>query len=146
MNAPAPVPRKSVTALHAGIAKVTDLEISFEAVPVQSAAGMMVWAEVQIAYTLSDLEPIVSIRVPIPWNDGDTPAERKGRTLRYARHLIDHACRAGGVGAHERAEASMIEDAVDAIAPPAYAGLAQELGLAKPANEPRQQRRSKSGD
>jgi hypothetical protein len=105
---------------------------------------MIAWADVQITYMLSDLAPIVTIRVPVPWNDSETLGERKGRALRSARQLIDHACRAAGVGAPEPEMSNLIGNAVDAVTPPALAGLAQELGLAKPADEPRQ-RLSKSG-
>jgi hypothetical protein len=109
-------------AINPATAKVTELEISLDAVPVSSAAGMIAWADVQITYMLSDLAPIVTIRVPVPWNDSETLGERKGRALRSARQLIDHACRAAGVGAPEPEMSNLIENAVDAVTPPPLAG------------------------
>src|ERR1700761_7341115 len=128
-------------ALKPSNAKITDFETSFDAVPVASPEGDVIWADVRIDYILSGLTPTVTIRVPVPWNERDTPEERKSKALRCARHLIDPACRAAGVAAAETGrDASTAEDVLDAVTPPALAGLAQELGLATPTTMPRRQR------
>ena len=88
-------------ALKPSTAKITDFETSFDAVPVASAEGEVIWADVRIDYILAGLAPTVTIRVPVPWSERDTPDERKSKALRCARQLIDHACRAAGVGAAE---------------------------------------------
>jgi hypothetical protein len=102
-------------ALKPSTAKITDFETSFDAVPAASAEGDVIWADVQIDYILSGLTPTVTIRVPIPWNQRDTPEERNSKALRCARQLIDHACRAAGVGAAEtEMDDSSVEDVLDA--------------------------------
>ena len=122
-------------------AKITDFETSFDAVPVASAEGEVIWADVRIDYILSGLTPTVTIRVPVPWNERDTPDERKSKALRCARQLIDHACRAAGVGAAEtEIDDSRVEEVLDAVTPTALEGIAQELGLAAPTSKPRRQR------
>jgi hypothetical protein len=96
-------------------------------------------------YILSGLTPTVTIRVPVPWNQRDTPEERKSKASRCARQLIDHACRAAGVGAAEtEMDHSSVEDVLDAVTPTALEGLAQELGLATPTVQPRRQRVTKA--
>lgn len=128
-------------ALKPSTAKITDFETSFDAVPVGSVEGEVIWADVRIDYVLSGLTPTVTIRVPVPWNERDTPDERKSNALLCARRLIDHACRAAGVGAAEtEIDDSRIEEVLDAVAPKALEGIAQELGLAAPSSKPRRQR------
>jgi hypothetical protein len=52
--------------------------------------------------------------------------------------LIDHACRAAGVGAAETEnDDSPVEEILDAVTPTALKGIAQELGLATPTAKPR---------
>lgn len=132
-------------ALKPSTAKITDFETSFDAVPVASAEGDVIWADVRIDYILSDLTPTVTIRVPIPWNESETPEERKSKALRCARQLIDHACRAAGVGAAETGiDDSAMKEVLDAVTPTALEGIAQELGLAPPTAKPRRQRATKA--
>jgi hypothetical protein len=132
-------------ALKPSTAKITDFETSFDAVPVASAEGEIIWADVRIDYILSGLAPTVTIRVPVPWNERDTPEERKSKALRCARQLIDHACRAAGVGAEEsETDDSPVEEILDAVTPTALEGIAQELGLATPTAKPRSQRATKA--
>ena len=132
-------------ALKPSTAKITDSETSFDAVPVASAEGEVIWADVRIDYILSGLTPTVTIRVPVPWNESDTPEERKSKALRCARQLIDHACRAAGVGSAETGiDDNPVEEVIDAVTPTALAGLAQELGLATPTAKPRRQQATKA--
>jgi hypothetical protein len=132
-------------ALKPSTAKITDIETSFDAVPVTSAEGEVIWADVQIDYILSGLTPTVTIRVPLPWHERDTPEDRKSKALRCARQLIDHACRAGGVGAAETGiDDSPVQEILDAVTPTALEGIAQELGLAEPTATPRHQRATKT--
>jgi hypothetical protein len=132
-------------ALKPSTAKITDFETSFDAVPVASAEGEIIWADVRIDYILSGLTPTVTIRVPLPWNERDRTEERKSKALRCARQLIDHACRAAGVGAAEmEADDSPVEEVLDAVTPTALEGIAQELGLAAPTATPRRQRATKA--
>ena len=126
-------------------ATITDFETSFDAVPVASAEGEVIWADVRIDYILSGLTPTVTIRVPVPWNERDTPDERKSKALRCARQLIDHACRAAGVGAAEtEIDDNRVDEVLDAVTPTALEGIAQELGLAAPTSQPRRQRGPKA--
>src|ERR1700761_9153675 len=132
-------------ALKPSNAKITDFETSFDAVPVASAEGDVIWADVRVDYVLSGLTPTVTIRVPVPWSERDTSEERKSKALRCARHLIDHACRAAGMGAVETGTGdSPADDVLDAITPTALEGIAQELGLATPTSHPRRQRATKA--
>jgi hypothetical protein len=131
-------------ALKPSTAKITDFETSFDAVPVASPEGDVIWADVRIDYILSGLTPTVSIRVPVPWSERDTPEERKSKALRCARQLIDHACRAAGVGAAETEIDDSPAEFLDAVTPTALAGIAQELGLATPTAAPRRQRTTKA--
>jgi hypothetical protein len=110
-------------------AKITDFETSFDAAPIASAEGEIVWADVRIDYRLSGLAPRVTIRVPVPWNADESAAQRKAAALRCARELIDHACRAAGVNQGEPETDGALE------------GIAQELGLAPPKTAPSRSRR-----
>ncbi|HEY4076534.1 MAG TPA: hypothetical protein VGM26_06325 [Rhizomicrobium sp.] len=129
-------------ALEPATAKITDLETSFDAVPVFTPNGEVIWADVRIDYILSSLKPCVTIRVPVPWSERDTAEERKANALRCARQLIDHACRAAGTRAPEPGAEDTVAEAIDAATPPPLEGIAQELGLAKPTSEPRHKRGS----
>lgn len=132
-------------ALKPSTAKITDFETSFDAVPVASAEGEVIWADVRIDYILLGLTPMVTIRVPVPWNAGETADERKSKALRCARQLIDHACRAAGVAAAEsEINDSPVEEVLEAVTPTALEGIAQELGLAAPTATPRRQRATKT--
>jgi hypothetical protein len=136
-----PMEPEIAMALKPSTAKITDFETSFDAVPVASAEGEIIWADVRIDYILSGLAPTVTIRVPVPWHERETPEERKSSALRCARQLIDHACRAAGVEAAETGtDDSPVKEALDAITPTALEGIAQELGLATPTATPRRQR------
>jgi hypothetical protein len=104
--------------------------------------GPVLWADVEITYTLAGLEPSVVIRVPVPFEAGETEAQRKAHALRRARLLIDHACQAAGV-APEPAPAETIQDVIEQIVPPALEGVAQELGLAAPTTKPKSPGRKK---
>lgn len=109
--------------LKPATAKILDLETTFDAVPVPSAEGDVIWADVRIEYKLSGLNPTVTIRVPVPWEGADTAELRKSKALRCARQLIDHACRAAGVAsAEEPSEGSSAEDALDATTPNVVSG------------------------
>jgi hypothetical protein len=121
-------------ALKPASAKITDFETSFDAAPVVSAEGEVLWTEVRIDYVLAGLAPSVTIRVPVPWRDSDGAEQRRVQALQSARELIDHACRAAGMQAPpEPPVAAMIEDVV----PSALEGLTQELGLARPTTRAR---------
>jgi hypothetical protein len=140
-----PMESETVMALKSSTAKITDFETSFDAVPMASAEGDVIWADVRIDYILSGLTPTVTIRVPVPWNERETPEERKSKALRCARQLIDHACRAAGVSAAETGmDDSAVEDVLHAVTPAALEGIAQELGLATPTAKPRRQRTAKT--
>ena len=117
-------------------AKVVDLDTAFDAGPVESAEGPLIWATVRIVYTLEGLSPDIAIRVPIAWDEKETPDQRRAQALRAARELIDHACRAVAP-----AEVETVEDIIDAITPSSLEGIAQELGLAAPTSRPKLRRR-----
>jgi hypothetical protein len=112
-------------------AKILDFETTLDVSPVPSADGEVIWADVRIEYILSDLKPTVTIRLPIPWREQDSPEERKAQALRFARQLIDHACLAAGVPAANPVGGLATDDERDE-GTSALEGLAQELGLAAP--------------
>lgn len=122
--------------------KITDFETTFDAVPVAVVGGEVIWADVRIDYLLSGLAPSVVIRVPVPWNESETVEERKGRALRRARELIDHACRAAGVASEEDSVSPSAVERLDAATPAVLEGIAQELGLANPTQQPRRSKRT----
>jgi len=128
-----PAPIKPATA------KLIDLKTVLDPEPVPSREGPIVWATVTMEYTLAGLAPTVTISVPVPWLADETADERRARALGAARQLIDHACRAAGIGPMEAAD-EPTESVIDAITPPALEGLAQELGLTEPTRAPKRQR------
>jgi hypothetical protein len=116
-------------------AKIIDLDAVVESVPVDTPEGPVVWAAIAIQYTLSGLSPGVTIRVPLSWKAGESDAAQRARALQSARLLIEHACRAAGVGPSTEDDGPA--DVLEALVPPALEGLTQELGLAPPATRPR---------
>ncbi len=130
--------RSPPMAIKPSAAKVVDLDTAFDAAPMESAGGPIIWASVTIAYTLAGLSPTVTIRVPVPWRDGESPDQRRAQALRCARQLIEHACRAAGVVPQDaEPDTDTLDDVVEAITPSALEGVAQELGLSKPTTRPK---------
>ena len=127
-------------AIRPNKAKVVDLDAVVESVPVDTPEGPVVWAAISIHYTLSGLSPSVTIRVPLSWKAGESEAAQRGRALQSARLLIEHACRAAGVGPPSDDEEESPADMLEAVMPAALQGLTQELGLASPATRPRRQK------
>ena len=117
-------------------AQVVDLSTRFETLPVETEVGPILWADIQIAYTLAGLNPTVDIRVPVPFEAGETDAQRKAKALRSARLLIDHACQAAGVRADRPVSASL-QEAIEGMIPTSLEGVAQELGLVRPSAKPK---------
>lgn len=119
--------------LKLSTAKIIDLDTAFDATPVETAQGQVIWATVTIEYILSGLKPAVQIRVPVPWDGSEDRDSRRGQALRCARQLIEHACRAAGVGPPETEQMlESIGQAMETIVPSTLEGISQELGLAKP--------------
>lgn len=131
-------------ALKPATAKIIDLDTSVDVVPVESREGPIVWATVKMEYTLAGLNPLVTICVPVPFKDGDTQDERRAQALRCARQLIEHACRAAGVGPAEPNNEGLAEAVVEGVAPSALEGIAQELGLSEPTTAPKRANAAKS--
>lgn len=123
--------------LNHAAAKIADCETSLDAAPTSTPGGNIIWAEVRIAYLLAGLSPTVVIRVPVPWEAGETDDQRRGRALRCARELVDHACRAAGV--RPETVLAPVEPPGDDL-PAVLEGVAQELGLAAPSARPRAKR------
>jgi hypothetical protein len=119
-------------------AKVVDIETSLDAVPVETAVGPVLWATVRLDYVLAGMSPRLDIRVPIPYEAEQTDAERARQALRNARLLIDHACQSSGIQAEKSLNVTQI---VEQLIPTSVEGLAQELGLAKPATRPNRKKR-----
>jgi len=115
--------------INPNAAKVADLSTRFEALPEQTDIGPVLWADVAITYVLAGLNPTVDIRVPIPFKEGDTDADRKRQALRNARLLIDHACQVGGVSA-EVPVSTKIQNAIEEMLPESLQGITQEFGFA----------------
>ena len=131
-------------ALKPSTAKIIDLDTSVDVVPVETREGQVVWATVKMEYTLAGLNPTVTICVPVPFRDGDTQDERRAQALRCARGLIDHACRAAGVGPTEAEPEPLAESMVETVEPSGLEGIAQELGLAEPTQAPKRARAAKT--
>jgi hypothetical protein len=109
-------------------AKISDLTVEIDSVPVETSLGEVAWATVAIAYVSGGVEPTLAIRVPVPWSEVDKERE----ALRRARQLIDHACTFPGLNAAP--SPGLLEDT-------ALEGLAQELGITPPATRPARSRR-----
>lgn len=119
-------------------AKVIDLSTRFETLPVDTEVGPVLWADVEITYTLVGLTPTVDIRVPVPFEKDDSDAQRKSQALRNARLLIDHACQAAGVGRSEfPPPVETVAETFDAATSSVLEGIVQELGFASPTAKPR---------
>src|SRR6201996_9115504 len=128
--------REVPMALKPSTAKITEFETTFDAAPVAGPEGEVIWADVRIDYLLSGLFPRVTIRGPIPWSPNDTVDQRRSKALRCARELIDHACRASGIGPQETDLDSMSISGGIETAPSVLEGAMQELGLAAPTTRP----------
>lgn len=126
----------SAIQLKTNTAKVTDLSTRFETLPVDTEIGPILWADVDITYTLAGLTPTVSIRVPVPFEAGDSEAQRKSQALRNARLLIDHACQAANVPSDKPVSES-VQDVIAQVIPSGLDGVAQELGITKPQTKPK---------
>lgn len=131
-------------ALKPATAKIIDLDTTVDVVPVESREGPIVWATVKMEYTLAGLTPLVTICVPVPWKDSDTQDERRAQALRCARQLIEHACRAAGVGPAEPVTEGLAEAMAEEIVPSALEGISQELGLAAPTAAPKRIKTTKT--
>lgn len=112
---------------------VTELDTAFDAVPTDGPEGPVLWATVKIDYVMAGLLPVVTIRVPVPFDPEEPEARRRGKALRCARQLIDHACQVAGTLPSEPETSRRTDDE-----PGILEGLAQELGLAEPTSRPRQ--------
>lgn len=134
--------REVPMAFKPSAAKITDFETTFDVAPVTGLDGEVLWADVRIDYILSGFFPRVTIRVPIPWLPYETTDQRRSKALRCARELIDHACRASGIGPQvpEAADTTMT-DLIESAMPSIVEGVSQELGLSAPTTWPKQKRR-----
>jgi len=112
--------------------KIIDLVTTIDCEVVTSALGPMVWGTVEIRYTSEGIEPLVTIKVPVPLVAMQSDAERRAEALRRARNLIDHACAAIEID-HEPSISETLE------------GIAEELGVIAPTSAPRLSRRGKKG-
>jgi hypothetical protein len=112
-------------------AKVVGLATCFDPVGLETPLGQVRWATVQIDYAMAGLSPSVTIRVPVSVDQGAGEAELHSQALRNARLLIDHACRASGIGNEEPA-AGPVQSLIAEME-----GLAQELGLSDPTTRPK---------
>jgi hypothetical protein len=110
-------------ALNPATAKVTDIQVSWDAAPVATGMGQIFWATVDIHYSLGGLSPCCSIRVPVAC-EGDIASEScRTQALQGARSLLNHACGAPAFSA--------------GADPPVLEGLSQELGLSPPTTRSR---------
>lgn len=104
-------------------AKVTDIQVSWDAAAETTPDGPLFWATVEIHYALDGLTPTVSIRVPMPCVADVGSRACRLQALQGARSLLNHACGAPAFSAG--GDAPLLE------------GLAQELGLAPPTTRSR---------
>src|ERR1700761_3119302 len=100
-------------------AKISDLTVEVDSVPVPTSLGEMVWATVAITYVSGGVEPTLALRVPVPWEEPDKERE----ALLRARQLIDHACSFPGLA--RPTSPGLLEGTV-------LEGLTQELGITEP--------------
>lgn len=123
--------------------KVTNLTASFDRGPTETGMGTVIWADVEVDYFWRQATPSVTIRVPVPWEEGQTSEERYACALKLARQLIDHACVASEFAppSEEAQPAGSIAQVVENLVPASLEGISQELGLADPARTPRRQAR-----
>ena len=82
----------------------------------------------EIKYISDGVEPLVTIKVPVPLVGMQTEAQRRHEALRRARKLIDDACAA-------------IELDPEPSVPEIIEGIAEELGVIAPTTAPRRSRR-----
>lgn len=123
-------------------ARVLDLSTRFETIPVDTEAGPVLWADVEITYILAGLTPTVNIRVPVPFVAGETENQRKSQALRHARPLIDHACQVAAIPPEKPVTAS-VQAAFEEMLPASLQGVTQEPGLAMPTAKPKGAKPSK---
>jgi hypothetical protein len=105
-------------------ARISDLTVEIDSIPVDTSLGEVAWATVAITYVSGGVEPTLAIRVPVPWSEPDKERE----ALRRARQLIDHACAFPGL-AQPVASPGLLEGTV-------LEGVTQELGITSPTNRP----------
>jgi hypothetical protein len=110
-------------------AKISELTVEVDSIPVDTPLGEIVWATVAITYVSGGVEPTLALRVPVPWEEQNKERE----ALRRARQLIDHACTFPGLNLVESGPA-MLQDTV-------LEGLSQELGMSPPTTRPARGRR-----
>jgi hypothetical protein len=120
---------------------VTDLDTAFDAAPTDGPEGPVLWATVKIEYVLSGLIPLVTIRVPVPYDPDEPEERRRGKALRCARQLIDHACQAAG-NLPSEPNKPKAQKVLEDNPPSPLEGVAQELGLAEPTTRPKQRSRA----
>lgn len=144
LTVPTTLTRETTMEIKPNTAKVVDLSTRFETMPIDTDVGPVLWADVEITYILAGLTPTVDIRVPVPFEAGDSDAERKRQALRNARLLIDHACKAASVDTGTAVDpAEHMGETLDAVTPSMLEGIVQELGLASPTSKPRSPRQTK---
>ena len=108
-------------------ARISDLTVELDSVPVDTPLGEVVWATVAITYVSGGVEPSLAMRVPVPWSEPDKERE----ALRRARRLIDHACTFPGLTG---TSPDILQDTV-------LEGLTQELGITSPTSRPTRRQR-----
>ena len=110
-------------------AKISDLTVEIDSIPVDTTLGEVAWATVAITYVSGGVEPTLALRVPVPWDEPDKERE----ALRRARQLIDHACTfprlAQAASSPGILEGTLLE------------GVTQELGITEPTRSPARSRR-----
>lgn len=111
------------------VAKISDLTVEIDSIPVDTSLGEVAWATVAITYVSGGVEPTLAIRVPVPWDEPDKERE----ALRRARQLIDHACTFPGLAA---SSPGILEDTL-------LEGVTQELGITPPTTKPPRSRRQR---
>jgi hypothetical protein len=112
-------------------AKVTEIEVSHDVVPVEIEGISVMWANVTIHYALQGSSPEITIRVPVEVDSNSSPGGRRAQALQSARALLNHACTAPGMTGSEKCNETENPAPNGREAGP-LEGLAQELGLVSP--------------
>ena len=126
--------------LDPAAAKVSEILVSYDAVPQQPGTAPVIWATVEILYSLEGMSPHIAIRLPFMCTDDVGSEACRAQAIGAARALLSHACGAPGLAGSAKTEnpgsSADIDQDRETIGRRAFEGITQELGLTKPTSKP----------
>ena len=126
--------------LDPAAAKVSEILVSYDAIPQQPSTASVIWATVEILYSLEGMSPHIAIRLPFTRTDDVGSEACRAQTMGAARALLSHACSAPGMVGLGKTENRSFSADIDHDTEPfrlhALEGITQELGLTKPTSKP----------